>query len=394
LSAETLASNSRIQVVVNGEGRELGRVQTVQEFLALEGIKEELVSIQLNGEFVRKERFAEVRLNDGDELKVLYFMGGGAQERAVAVSSVLDLVGATPLVKLNRIADPDGAEVWVKVEAFNPGGSVKDRIALAMIEAAEASGQLKAGGRIVEPTSGNTGIGLAIVAAVKGYPLTLVMPESMSMERRQLLKAFGAELVLTPAEGGMGAAIEEAKEIVARGSGAFMPQQFENPANPDVHRQTTAKEILKQTGGQVDVFVAGVGTGGTVTGVGQVLKEELGATQVVAVEPADSAVLSGGEAGPHKIQGIGAGFVPKVLATEIIDRVVTVKNEDAFIFSRRLALEEGLLSGISAGANVWAAVQIAAQLSPGQKVVTVLPDTGERYLSLAEHFDAATGGES
>jgi len=295
---------------------------------------------------------------------------------------VTEAVGDTPLIRLGRVGRGLGATVLAKLEGANPGGSVKDRIAVAMVDAAERDGRLKPGGTIVEPTSGNTGIGLAVVSAARGYRLVLTMPESMSLERRQLLAIFGAELVLTPAAEGMRGAIRRADELVAATPGAFMPQQFKNPANPEVHRRTTAEEIWRDTGGQVDAFVAGVGTGGTLTGVGGLLKERRPGVKVVAVEPADSPVLSGGQGGPHKIQGIGAGFVPEVLNRGLIDEVLTVLATDAMATSRRLAREEGLLVGISAGANVWAALRLAErpELS-GKTVVTVLCDTGERYLS-------------
>lgn len=295
-------------------------------------------------------------------------------------NSIVELIGYTPLVKLNRIVSENDADVYLKLEFFNPGGSVKDRIALAMIEAAEKSGKLKPGMTIVEPTSGNTGIGLAMVAAAKGYKAKLVMPETMSLERRNLLRAYGAELVLTPGSEGMGGAIRKAEEL-AKQEGYFMPQQFENEANPEIHRNTTAKELLEQVGGQIDAFVAGVGTGGTITGVGEVLKEHFPNVKIYAVEPADSPVLSGGKPGPHKIQGIGAGFVPKILNTTIYDGVITVQTEQAFEYARRAAREEGILGGISSGAAIYAALQVAKELGKGKKVVAVVPSNGERYLS-------------
>lgn len=298
------------------------------------------------------------------------------------VSSALDLIGDTPLVRLRRLVKPGWAAVLGKLESLNPGGSVKDRIALSMIEEAEREGRLKPGDTIVEPTSGNTGIGLAMVAAVKGYRLILTMPEDMSQERRALLQRFGAELVLTPAVEGMTGAVFAAEELVREHPGYFVPQQFTNPANPEIHRRTTAQEILKATDGQVDAFVAGVGTGGTITGVGEVLKRERLDVLVVAVEPARSPVLQGGKFRPHAIQGIGASFVPGVLNREIYDEVMGIRDEEALAMTRRLSREEGLLVGVSSGANVVAALRVAERLGAGKTVVTVLCDTGERYLSM------------
>lgn len=295
-------------------------------------------------------------------------------------NSVSELVGQTPVVKLNRIVDDNSADVYLKLEYFNPGSSVKDRIALAMIEAAESEGLLKAGSTIIEPTSGNTGIGLAMIAAAKGYKAVLVMPDTMSMERRNLLRAYGAQLVLTPGAEGMKGAIAKAEEL-AKENGYFMPQQFTNSANPKVHRDTTAKEIAEQMGDELHAFVAGVGTGGTVTGVGQVLKEKYQGIKVYAVEPADSPVLSGGKPGPHKIQGIGAGFVPEVLDTEVYDEILKITNEDAFEYSRKAGQQEGILCGISSGAAIAGAIKVAKELGKGKKVLAIIPDNGERYLS-------------
>jgi cysteine synthase A len=297
--------------------------------------------------------------------------------------SVLDLIGGTPLVRLRRLADPKGARVLAKLESRNPGGSVKDRIAASMVEDAEQRGVLKPGATLVEPTSGNTGIGLAMVAAVKGYRLILTMPEDMSVERQRLFARFGAEIHLTPAIEGMSGAVFAAEELVRQHPDYFMPQQFLNPANPEIHRRTTVVEILEGVAGRLDAFVAGVGTGGTITGVGEVLKAKLPGVAVIAVEPAKSPVLSGGRFRPHGIHGIGASFVPGVLNRAIIDRVVPVRDEDATMWSKRLSREEGILAGISSGAAAWAACQVAAEMKPEQTVVTILPDTGERYLSLA-----------
>lgn len=295
-------------------------------------------------------------------------------------NSISELVGQTPIVKLNRLVEEGSADVYLKLEYMNPGSSVKDRIALAMIESAEESGELKAGDTIVEPTSGNTGIGLAMVAAAKGYRAILVMPETMSMERRNLLRAYGAELVLTPGPEGMGGAIRKAEEL-AKEKGYFMPQQFKNVSNPEVHRRTTGKEIVEQMSEGLDAFVAGIGTGGTITGAGQVLKQNFDNVKIYAVEPVDSPVLSGGKPGPHKIQGIGAGFVPDILDTKVYDEVIQISNDQAFEYARRAAKEEGILGGISSGAAICAALKVAKELGAGKKVLAIIPSNGERYLS-------------
>jgi cysteine synthase A len=299
-------------------------------------------------------------------------------------NDVTELIGNTPLVRIRRMAKDAVAEVVAKLEFYNPAHSVKDRIGLSMIEAAEAAGKIKPDTIIVEPTSGNTGIALAMVCAARGYRCKLVMPETMSNERRMLLRAYGAELVLTPGSEGMLGAIRRAEEIVAEDPRCFMPQQFNNPANPEVHRRTTAEEIWRDTDGKVDIVVAGVGTGGTITGVGEVIKARKPGFQAIAVEPEASPILSKGTKGPHPIQGIGAGFVPAVLNTHIYDEVITVKNEDAFEFARMAAREEGLLVGISSGAALWAALQVARRPeNAGKLIVTIIPSFGERYLSTA-----------
>ena len=305
-------------------------------------------------------------------------------------NSITELVGHTPLVRLNRVTEGAGATIVAKLEFFNPLGSVKDRIALSMIEAAEREGKIGPETVILEPTSGNTGIGLAFVCAARGYRCTLIMPETMSMERRVLLKALGAKLVLTPAAEGMIGAVRKAEEMAAEDPRYFIPQQFENPANPEIHRRTTAEEIWRDTDGQVDIFVGGVGTGGTITGVGEVIKPRKPSFRCIAVEPAASAVLSGQPRGPHPIQGIGAGFIPSVLRTDLIDGIIRVENNDAVAMTRRLAREEGILAGISSGAAVWAALQVARQPeNEGKLIVTVLPSTGERYLSTPTYAELA-----
>lgn len=294
---------------------------------------------------------------------------------------ILKLIGNTPLVEINGLSDGDAAEIWAKLEGFNPGGSVKDRIALSMVETAERKGRLEPGGTIIEPTSGNTGIGLAMVAAVKGYRLILTMSERMSTERRNILQAYGAELILTPGERGMLGAVERAEEIYKKNGRYFMPLQFENPANPGAHRKTTAMEIIHTLGSVPDAFVAGVGTGGTITGIGEVFREKRSDVLIVAVEPAGSAILSGGDPGPHKIAGIGAGFYPGVLNTKIYDEIIPASDEDAMKTTRQLALREGILAGISSGAAMWAAMKVAERLGKGKKVVVIFPDRGDRYLS-------------
>lgn len=297
-------------------------------------------------------------------------------------NNITQLIGETPIVKLNRTVEEDSADIYLKLEFFNPGSSVKDRIALAMIEAAEKEGTLKEGDAIVEPTSGNTGIGLAMVAAAKGYRLVVTMPDTMSLERRNLLKAYGAEIVLTPGANGMKGAIAKAEQLKEENN-YFMPQQFENEANPKVHELTTGPEIVKQMEDGLDAFISGIGTGGTITGAGKVLREHFSDIQIYAVEPVDSPVLSGGSPGPHKIQGIGAGFVPIVLNTDVYDEVIQITNDEAFEASREVAKNEGVLGGISAGAAIAAAQKVAKKLGKGKKVLAVLPDNGERYLSTA-----------
>lgn len=302
-------------------------------------------------------------------------------------NNVLELICNTPIVRINRLAEKDSAHLYAKLEQFNPGGSVKDRICLSMISEAESQGLLKPGSTIIEPTSGNTGIGLAMVGAVKGYRVILTMPETMSLERIYILKTLGAEVILTSGIDGMTGAIKKAEELLKNTPNSFMPQQFKNPSNPKIHRETTAKEILDALGSDIDAFVAGVGTGGTITGVGEELKRANPKIRIIAVEPETSAVLSGGKAGPHKIQGIGAGFIPEVLNRKVIDEIVKVSDNDAYRTSQRLAKEEGLFVGISSGAAAYAAIKTARDLGKGKAVVTVLPDTGERYFSMQQYFE-------
>ncbi len=301
--------------------------------------------------------------------------------------NIMELIGETPVVKLNRLTNDEMADVYVKLEYFNPGGSVKDRIALAMIEKAEEEGLLGSDSVIIEPTSGNTGIGLAMVAAAKGYKIILVMPETMSIERRKLMKVFGAEIILTPGQLGMKGAIDKSKELTEANPGYFLPTQFDNFANPQMHEKTTAREIIEQMGDSLDAVVSGVGTGGTITGVGKILKQAYKDIKVIAVEPEDSPVLSGGKPGSHKIQGIGAGFVPKVLNLEILDKIVKVSNENALKTALKLAKLEGILAGISTGASVYAALEVAKELGRGKTVLTFAHDTGERYLSTDMYKD-------
>ncbi|MDI6603565.1 MAG: cysteine synthase A [Thermoanaerobacteraceae bacterium] len=297
------------------------------------------------------------------------------------VNKIYDLIGNTPIVMLNKIIEKNAADVFLKLEAFNPGSSIKDRIALSMIECAEKEGKLKEDGVIVEPTSGNTGIGLAMVGAAKGYKVVIVMPDTMSIERRMLLSAYGAEIVLTPGLEGINGAIKKAKELAEKNKNYYMPQQFENEANPKAHEKTTAIEILDDFKDGLDAFIAGVGTGGTITGVARVLKENIPAIKIIAVEPEKSPVISGGKPGLHSIQGIGAGFIPKVFDKNIVDEVIAVKDEDAFETARKLARMEGIMAGISTGAATYAAIEVAKRLGSGKKVLAIAPDTGERYLS-------------
>lgn len=377
-----------ITIVLNGKKEEVQNGLSILKLLEVRNIRPEVVTVELNEQIIERSKYPEIILNANDRLELVYYMGGGMPFSDRIAENVAELIGQTPIVRLSRIVDKDSAEILAKVEMFNPGGSVKDRICLSMIEDAEKKGLLKKGSTIIEPTSGNTGIGLSMIAAVKGYKCILTMPETMSLERIYILKSYGAEVILTPGIDGMQGAIKKAEQILKKTPNSFMPQQFKNPANPEIHRQETAKEIMQITKGNIDAFVAGVGTGGTITGVGEVLKKHNSKIKIIAVEPKNSAVLSGKEPGPHKIQGIGAGFVPQVLNRSVIDEIIQVDDNDAFTTSRRVTKEEGLFVGISSGAAVWAALKVAKDLGRRKTVLTVLPDTGERYFSMQQYFEA------
>ncbi len=371
-----------IQIQLNGKIQQIQKGLSVSDILLKWKVRPELVTVEINENIPQKLEYDSTKIQAGDRVEFVFYMGGGA-----IAQSVLDLIGETPMVRLSKIIEKDSASVYAKLEMFNPGASVKDRIALNMVEQAEKKGLLKPGSTIIEPTSGNTGIGLAIVGAVKGYKVILVMPDGMSQERIQILESFGAEVMLTSAKEGMAGAVERAREIVSTIKDAFMPQQFKNPDNPAMHRKTTAKEILRDMDGQVDAFVAGVGTGGTITGVGKVLKEHNPKTRIIAVEPKTSSVLSGGKPGPHMIQGIGAGFIPDVLDRSLIDEIIPVGDQEAYQMAKRLSREEGVFAGISCGAACVGAVKIAKMLGAGKKVVVLFPDSWERYLSLEPYFN-------
>lgn len=385
-----------IKILVNGKKELIADNTTVSLFLKNKKIRPEIVTIELNDDILDKKFYDTTILKDKDRVELVFYMGGGGEgknqktnikyQNKKLKNNVTDLIGNTPMIKLNHIVDDNTANIYAKLEMFNPGGSVKDRICLSMIESAEKNGRLKPGGTIVEPTSGNTGIGLAMIGSAKGYKVILVMPETMSLERIYILKSYGAEVILTSGKEGMLGSIKKAEEIVKK-TKAFMPQQFKNPANPEIHRKTTAVEILESLGPKIDAFVAGVGTGGTITGVGEVLKSKNPNIKIIAVEPAASAVISGSKPGPHKIQGIGAGFIPEVLNTKIIDEIVTVTDNDAFQTAKNLAKKEGLFVGISSGAAAFAAIKIAKVLGKNKSVVTIFPDTGERYFSITQYFE-------
>lgn len=377
-----------VTIYLNGKKEDINDNMSVADLLETKKIRPEVVTVELNESIIERKKYGNTLLKPEDRLEFVYYMGGGLSVAGGIADNILQLVGRTPMVRLNRIVPSRSAQILAKLESYNPGGSVKDRICLSMIEEAEKKGVIKSGSTIIEPTSGNTGIGLAIVAAVKGYRCILTMPETMSLERIYILKSYGAEVILTPGAEGMLGSIKKAEELLRKIPGSFMPQQFKNRANPGVHRRTTAREILSATGGGIDAFIAGVGTGGTITGVGEVLKTENPDVRIIAVEPGASAVLSGKEPGPHKIQGIGAGFIPEVLNRDIIDEIIQVTDNDAFKTARALAKNEGLFVGISSGAAVWAALKIAGKLGEGKKVVVILPDTGERYFSMEQYFEA------
>lgn len=377
-----------VVIYLNGKIEEIQEGMNIAKLLETKKIRPEVVTVELNEQIIEKSKYNDTFLKDRDRVEFIYYMGGGMPFSDRIAKNVAELVGQTPMVKLNRMVEPDMADILAKLENFNPGGSVKDRICLSMIEDAEKKGLLKKSSIIIEPTSGNTGIGLAMIAAIKGYKCILTMPETMSLERIYILKSYGAEVILTPGTEGMSGAVKKAEELLKKNPNGFMPQQFKNPANPEVHRKTTAKEILEVTDGNLDAFVAGVGTGGTITGVGEVLKKHNPKIKIVAVEPKASAVLSGKPAGPHKIQGIGAGFIPEVLNRNVIDEIIQVDDNDAFKTSRRLTREEGLFVGISAGAAAFAALKVAKDLGRGKVVVTVLADTGERYFSMQQYFES------
>jgi len=376
-----------MKISINGKVEELPDNMTIEALLGKKEIRPEVVTVELNDQIVNKKNLKAITLKADDKLEFVYFMGGGQvpQKKQVA-ENILELIGNTPTVRLNKVIESGTASIFAKLEFFNPGGSVKDRICLSMIEDAEKRGLISKGATIIEPTSGNTGIGLAMVCAIKGYKCILTMPETMSLERIYILKSFGAEVVLTPGIEGMLGSIKKAEKLLKKTPNGFIPHQFENKANPKVHKEKTAKEILEAVDGKIDAFVAGVGTGGTVTGVGQALKAKNPNVRIVAVEPKMSAVLSGEVAGPHKIQGIGAGFVPEILDKKLVDEIIKVDDDEAFRFSKRLATEEGLFVGISAGAACAGALKVAADLGKGKRVVTIFPDTGERYFSMERYF--------
>ncbi len=376
-----------MKIRLNGKAEEIKDNTSISAFLESKKVRPEIVTVELNDKIVGKDKYGEITLKPEDRLEFVYYMGGG-EVNAKLAGNILELVGNTPMVKLNKIVERESADIFAKLEFYNPGGSVKDRICISMIDDAEKKGLLKPGSTIIDPTRGNTGIGLAMVSAVRGYKCVLTMPETMSLERIYILRSFGARVVLTPGIDGMRGSIKKAEELLKKTKNSFMPQQFKNEANPEIHRKATAQEILKAINKPIDAFVAGVGTGGTITGVGEVLKKHNPKVRIIAVEPTGSAVLSGKNPGPHKIQGIGAGFVPDILNRDVIDEIMQVGDNDAFRVSRQLAREEGLFAGISAGAATHVALKVAKKLGRDKTVDVILPDTGERYFSMEQYFEA------
>ncbi|MBI5700552.1 cysteine synthase A [Candidatus Saganbacteria bacterium] len=377
-----------MEIVINGKKETIEDGMMLSKLLEAKKIRPEVVTVELNEEIIDRAKYKETKLKANDKLEFVYYMGGGCPFSDKIANDVTELIGQTPIVRINKVAEPGSAQIFAKLESFNPGGSLKDRICLSMLEEAEKAGLLKPGYTVIEPTSGNTGIGLAMVCAVKGYKCILTMPETMSLERIYILKSYGAEVVLTPGIEGMKGSIKKAEQLSKKIPHSFMPQQFKSKANPEVHKKTTAIEILDVINSEIHAFVATVGTGGTITGVSEVLKQRYPSVKIVAVEPKGSHVLSGGQPGPHKIQGIGAGFIPEILNRGIINECVAVSDDCAFKMTKRLAREEGLLVGISSGAAAYAAIKVAKDLGPNKVVVTIFPDTGERYFSMEQYFNA------
>jgi len=375
-----------IIITLNGEKEEIEDDMTIAQLLQKKKIRPEIVTVERNDKIIERRHYENIHLQPGDTLEFVYYMGGGAEKGWY--DNISQLIGNTPLVNLKNIRSPNMPLILGKMESFNPGGSVKDRICLSMIEDAEKKGILSSQSTIIEPTSGNTGIGLAMICAVKGYRCILTMPETMSLERIYLLKSYQAEVVLTPGKEGMQGAMKKAEELQKKIPRSYIPYQFKNMANPAIHEKTTAKEIWEALNGKIDAFIAGVGTGGTITGTGKGLKARKPDIRIIAVEPKGSAVLSGQKSGPHKIQGIGTGFIPEILDQSIYEEIITVSDHDAFLTTRQLSSKEGILCGISSGAAVFAALKVAKKMTPSQRIVVMLPDTGERYFSMEQYFEA------
>jgi cysteine synthase A len=389
-----------IQVNINGKAEEMNSGSTIHDYLVRTALPPGSITVQVNGSVISRSEYITTELCNNDNIEIVFFIEGGSRSEIenskrkpetksgqIAADSVLDLVGNTPIVRLNRIVPDNGATIFAKLDYYSPGGSIKDRITLNIIEDAERKGLLKPESVIVEPTSGNTGIGLAMVSAVKGYRCIIIMPESMSLERIYILKTYGAEVILTPAAEDMSGAVRKAEEIARTTPHSFLPLQYSNPANPDMHRRSTAQEIIKALSGPIDAFVAGVGTGGTITGTGEALKTCFPDIRIVAVEPARSAVLSGEKAGQHRIQGIGAGFIPENLNRDIIDEVIKITDEEAWENAQRLAREEGIFCGMTSGANCAAALRVAESMGSDKTIVTVFCDTGDRYFTTQQYFE-------